>query len=304
MDEALARRVDEALTVLRFTARGALITDLDGTAVHQQGERVVVLDAVQGGLERIRLSGRPVIINTLRFPLSVMRTFGPQWMEWTLKPLPCVTLNGSLIGDLERSASGDLSFRERAAFPLWSGEIEAVFRHVDRALGAGADRFSLFIYPRDWRRGELIWTPVPARAAELKAKYVSATDVLTDPLDRLHQALMAEDLCLLSLQIERLDDPRLAFQHGHAMDFVTRPGIDKRSGAVWLCNRLAADHAASIGAGDTELDTFLDGIGLGIHVGGARLAFRGRHDTLRLPDPAALGSLLHHVAAHCEQTVP
>lgn len=299
-----AQRVRAALEQSQFSARGAVVTDLDGTAVHQVRTRVLIVDSVQHALERIRDSGRPVLINTLRFPLSVMRTFGVQWAEWTRHPLPCITLNGSLIGDLVQSDGGDLAFDERAAFPLKPDEVDEVLDGLERALDAGVDRFTLFVYPRDWQQGELIWTPLAERIGELSAKYVSASEVNADPISALKERLAAQDICMIAVQIEDPSDPRLAFQHASASSFVTTEGVNKRSGAQHLMGLLGADMAASIGAGDTELDTFLDGIGLSLHVGSFDLPYRGVHDTLKLASPHALGDVLFQVAEHCERTVP
>lgn len=303
-DCTLTRRVEAALDAASFAANGALITDLDGTAVHQDGDRVVIEKRVQLGLERVRTSGRPVIINTLRFPLSIMRTFGEQWSEWTRKPLPCVTLNGSLIGDIVRSDSGELVFDERCAFPLLEAEIESVLTRLEAALRAGFSRFTVFVYSRTWQDGEVIWTPSEARVQGLVDKYVSASVVVADGIEGLRHRLLTTEICMIAVQLEEAGDNRLAFQHANASNFFTRAGVDKRSGAIELTRLLSADFACSIGAGDTELDTFLDGVGLSLHVGPADLKFKGRLDTLRLEDPIALGAILSDVVAYCERTIP
>lgn len=296
----VADRVERALIAGGFVRRGAVISDLDGTAVHQTRDRWLIAEPVQTGLERVRELGRPVIINTLRFPLSVIWTFGAQWAQWMEKPLPCVTLNGSLIGDIVRSGD-DAVFAERAAFPLTAAEIGEVLAGLRQGLDEGSDDFTLFIYPRDPLIGEIIWTPDEERIAALKAKYLSASKVVAWPFPALCEALAAQDICMLSVLVERPEDTRLAFQHAKASSFVTHEGVDKRSGAAWLCGQLGADPAASVGAGDTELDTFLEGVGLSLHVGTLDLAYRGVHDTIRLPDPFALGAVLAHVADHCER---
>lgn len=294
----VAERVEKALVACGFARCGAVISDLDGTAVHQTRDRWLIAEPVQLGLERVREQGRPVIINTLRFPLSVIRTFGAQWVKWTEKPLPCVTLNGSLIGDIVRSG-GDLVFTERAAFPLSDAEIEEVLQGLEQGLGEGSDDFTVFLYPRDYLAGEIIWTPVAERTGALRAKYASAAQVVAWPFEQLRNFLEAQDICMLSVLVERPGDTRLAFQHGKPSSFVTRSGVNKRSGSEWLCGALSADTEASIGAGDTELDTFLDGVGIALHVGTLDLAFRGVHDTIRLPDPFAFGDVLSHVVDHC-----
>jgi hypothetical protein len=57
------------------------------------------------------------------------------------------------------------------------------------------------------------------------------------------------------------------------------------------------DIAASVGAGDTELDTFLSAVGLAVIVGNGELDFKGRVATLRLGDSPALGALLFELAS-------
>ena len=60
-----------------FATRGAFWTDLDGTLVHEEAGRIFISSEVELGLARIREHGRPVIANTLRFPLSVIRVLRP-----------------------------------------------------------------------------------------------------------------------------------------------------------------------------------------------------------------------------------
>src|SRR5512143_4103074 len=81
-----------------FARRGAIVTDLDGTAVHEFEGRSYVPEPVEFGLKRLHDAGHPFVINTLRFPLSVMRTFRRAWTSISNAPIPTVALNGSLIG--------------------------------------------------------------------------------------------------------------------------------------------------------------------------------------------------------------
>lgn len=55
------------------------MTDLDGTAVHELEGRAMLSRTMELGLKRVHERGREVLINTLRFPLSVMRVFGAEW---------------------------------------------------------------------------------------------------------------------------------------------------------------------------------------------------------------------------------
>ena len=72
-------QLDEFYNNSLFMTQGAVITDLDGTAVHESGGRTIIHQSVEIGLKKIYELGRPIIINTLRFPLSVIRTFGVDW---------------------------------------------------------------------------------------------------------------------------------------------------------------------------------------------------------------------------------
>lgn len=56
-----------------FAQRGAVITDLDGTAVHEHEGRIVIPKTVSHGLQQVYALARPIVINTLRFPLNVIR---------------------------------------------------------------------------------------------------------------------------------------------------------------------------------------------------------------------------------------
>ena len=55
---------------------------------------------------------------------------------------------------------------------------------------------------------------------------------------------------------------------------------------------LGVDLSHSIGAGDTEMDRFLNGVGLAILVGNPNLSFRGTLRTVQVRDSLELGDLL------------
>src|SRR2546423_11825681 len=96
----------------KFRDRGAVITDLDGTSVHEQEGRVYIPKAVELGLKHLYDLGRPLMLNSLRFPLSVLRTFGKEWHSISNAPIPTVTLNGSLLGYVTKTAEDHLIFEE------------------------------------------------------------------------------------------------------------------------------------------------------------------------------------------------
>src|SRR5918996_304822 len=106
-----------------FATSGSVVTDLDGTAVHEFQGKIVIPKEVELGLMHHYESGRPLLLNSLRFPLSVIRTFGQDWYKLSNAPIPTVTLNGSLMGFIKKTAEEELEFEEAAAFPLTQSEI-------------------------------------------------------------------------------------------------------------------------------------------------------------------------------------
>src|SRR5437879_6441717 len=58
-----------------------------------------------------------------------------------------------------------------------------------------------------------------------------------------------------------------AYQHSKRSNVFTHKGIDKLSGSQALAGHLGIDLRDSIGAGDTEMDRFLSGVGLAVIVG-------------------------------------
>src|SRR5688572_28633887 len=122
-----------------------------------------------------------------------MRTFGKEWLAISNSPIPVVSMNGSQLGYVQRDEKGELSFEEVAAFPLTSNEIDAVITGVEALLADDIRDVLLFYYPRDWRMGEIIWTPVPEKVAYVKDKYRSASAVSAVELGKLQEQLHAEE---------------------------------------------------------------------------------------------------------------
>jgi hydroxymethylpyrimidine pyrophosphatase-like HAD family hydrolase len=280
----------------RFAKHGGVVTDLDGTAVHEWQDRIVIAEPVEAGLIALRELGRPTILNSLRFPLSVIRTFGREWYRVTGAPVPTVSLNGSQIGHIVSDASGALAFDEIDAFPLVGADIDELLAGVRGLRDAGVDDIALFYYPRDWTRGELLWTPSAARVSELRQKYSSAAEVVSIPIDALAERLHSEDICMLALIVDVPQDQRMVYQHTQRTSFVTRRDVDKLFGARAIASHVGVSLVDSIGAGDTELDTFLAGVGLSLIVGNANVDFKGRVETLRLADSLELGKVLFELA--------
>jgi len=279
-----------------FTEKGGVITDLDGTAVHEDKGRIYIPEPVEFGLRAIYERGRPVVLNSLRFPLSVMRTFGKEWLAIAQAPIPVISMNGSQTGFVTTDEKGELCFEEIAAFPLSANEIDSVLAGVDALLEDDIREVLLFYYPRDWRLGEIIWTPVAEKVLHVKEKYKSASSVIAVEADKLAEMLHSEEICMIFLLIERPADDLMAYQHSKPSSFFTAKGVDKLSGTMALAEPLNFDLASSLGAGDTLMDVFLNGVGLSVHVGPQELPFRGSHNTIKLQNSFELGDLLFHLA--------
>lgn len=279
-----------------FATSGALITDLDGTAVHEFQGKIVIPREVELGLMRHYESGRPLILNSLRFPLSVIRTFGQDWYKLSNAPIPTVTLNGSLMGFVNKTPESELVFEEAAAFPLTAVEIGEALEGVKGLLDGGIKNVLVFYYPRDWRIGEVIWTPVPENIIAVKEKYRSASAVTAVEFPKLHEQMLAEDLCMIFLLIDAPEDQLMAYQHTKRSNFITHKGVDKLMGAQRMAELLSCDIRQSLGAGDTELDNFLNGVGLALLVGNNELKFHGLIETIKLNDSHELGNLLFRAA--------
>jgi hydroxymethylpyrimidine pyrophosphatase-like HAD family hydrolase len=280
----------------RFAENGAVVTDLDGTAVHEEHGRIYIPEPVEFGLKAIYERGRPVVINSLRFPLSVMRTFGKEWLAIAGAPIPTVSMNGSQIGYVTRDEKDELCFEEIDAFPLTANDIEEVLEGVEGLLAGDIREVLLFYYPRDWRMGEIIWTPVAEKVIHVKEKYTSASSVTAVELEKLREQLLSEEICMIFLLIERPSDDLMAYQHSKPSSFFTRKGVDKLTGTKEIAARLGFDLRDSIGAGDTPMDSFLNGVGMAVQVGGRDLDFRGLHSTLKLANSFELGDFLFTLA--------
>lgn len=294
----VAVRIDRFLEKADHFGKGAIITDLDGTAVHEDNGRIYIPPQVEFGLKALYEKGRPVVLNSLRFPLSVMRTFGKEWLAISGAPIPVVSMYGSQLGYVTRDEKEELCFEELAAFPLMPAEIDSVLTGVDALLDDGIRDVLLFYYPRDWRMGEIIWTPVAEKVVHVKEKYASASSVIAVEPEKLADLLHSEEICMIFLLIERAADDLMAYQHSRPSSFFTAKGVDKLSGSEVMAGLLRFDLASSIGCGDTEMDNFLGGVGLAIHVGGRELDFHGSFETIRITSSFELGDALFYIAGH------
>jgi hydroxymethylpyrimidine pyrophosphatase-like HAD family hydrolase len=144
--------------------------------------------------------------------------------------------------------------------------------------------------------GEIIWTPVPDNVFHVKQKYLSASSVTAVEFNKLCDQLSAEQLCMIFLLIDLPHDQLMAYQHTKRSNFFTHKGVDKLFGAQQIARHLSIDLTQSIGAGDTELDSFLSGVGLAVLVGNNNLDYKGLMHTVRLSNAFQFGSLLFRLA--------
>jgi hydroxymethylpyrimidine pyrophosphatase-like HAD family hydrolase len=278
-----------------FCHTGGVVTDLDGTAIHEYQGKYSIPQEVELGLTKIYGLGRPVVINTLRFPLSVMHTFGKDWYRISNCPIPTVLMNGSQLGYIIENSRG-LLYEEIAAFPLTEAEIDHVISKVTDLLSDGIADLLVFFYPRKWQIGELIWTPVKEKIPVVEHKYKSASSVFSGAINDLEETLKGQDICMIFLLIDIPEDKLMAYQHTKKSNFFNHEGIDKRSGAVEIAKHLNFTLSASVGAGDSEMDAFLTEVGLAVHVGNPYLSLKGISPPLKVNGSSEFGELLFQLA--------
>ncbi len=291
------KQLKQFLQQSAYMTQGAIVTDLDGTVLQEEEGKARIAVPVEAALNELYGLGRPVILNTLRFPLNVIRTLGQEWHRLAREqPIPLVSMNGSQIGFVKASDHKGLVFEELAAFPLAPSEIEEILAGVDGLLAGGIRDLLVFSYPRDWRIGEVIWTPVAEAVPFIRGKYKSASSVIAVELGKLRQRLLDDEICMMFLLINIAEDKLMAYQHTKPSSFFTHANIDKLSGALQLTMRLGVDLAHSVGAGDTEMDRFLKGVGLALQVGEGALEYHGLSQTIRVKHVLELGEILFRLA--------
>ena len=281
----------------KFEECGGLITDLDGTAIHEFEGRYSIPQSVQLGLDKIYDLGRPIVLNTLRFPLSVIRTFGQEWYKISNAPIPTVLMNGSQLGYIMQNNEGNFLYNEIDAFPLEPNEIAAVLQIVTSFIKNNDLDLLVFYYPRDWEQGEIIWTPLADKIEPVQKKYLSASKVYSSSLENLQADLHAQEICMIFLLIDIPQDRLMAYQHTKRNNFFTHKGVDKDFGALQIANHLQFDLKHSIGAGDSEMDSFLRSVGLAIHVGNPLLSIEGLLPPIKVNSSSEFGELLFALAA-------
>lgn len=279
-----------------FAEQGGVITDLDGTAIFEFEGRYSVPKSVELALEKIYSLGRPVVINTLRFPLSVINTFGKEWYRISNTPIPTVLMNGSQLGYLVKNDDGIIGYQEITAFPLIATEINDVVATIRNLVSDGIENLLVFYYPREWKKGEIIWTTSEDKIKMVQKKYLSASGVYSSSVEQLHTGLLAEEICMIFLLVQIPQDKLMAYQHTKKSNFFTRKGVDKLSGAKEIARHLKFDLQNSVGAGDSEMDTFLKGVGLAVHVGNNLLPYNGIFSSMHVGGSSELGELLFELS--------
>jgi hydroxymethylpyrimidine pyrophosphatase-like HAD family hydrolase len=272
-------------------AKTFLALDLDGTALLEDHGKVFISSSVEKGVKAIHDFQIPVVLNTLRFPMSVINTVGEAWYQIADVPILTVLLNGSVLGYI-KCDDGDLHYEELAAFPMTQLEITSMLKGVAQLIEDGIDELLVFFYSRDWKEGETLWTPKKERVPALRKKFVSASRVFSGSVDELTGELLRREICMASLFVDRPQDLLMAYQHSKRNSFFTTEGVNKASGLRAVAEKINRSCTESLGAGDTEMDTFLSEVGFAVIVGGAKLRFRGRQETIRVATPQELGNVL------------
>src|SRR5215208_4839751 len=131
-------------------SKAFLALDLDGTTLLEDHGKVFISSSVEKGVKAIHDLNIPVVLNTLRFPLSVITTIGTAWYHIADAPILTVLLNGSVLGYI-KCTDGDLHYEEIAAYPMSAEEVRTMVGGVAQLLKAGIDDVLLFSYSRDWK---------------------------------------------------------------------------------------------------------------------------------------------------------
>ena len=139
-----------------FIQLGGVLTDLDGTVIKEKSGESYMPQEVQHGLARMYGASCPVIINTLRFPLSIINNFANKWHRLTQDSIPVVTLNGAQSGYIIKQKE-KFTFQETVAFPLTEKRNFPVFCRYQNAVDGKRPRCSSLLLPKrlDKRRGYL-----------------------------------------------------------------------------------------------------------------------------------------------------
>lgn len=297
LNEAQQAQLQNFFNQSLFPEEGAVITDLDGTAIYEHQGRYLIPQSVELGLKSIYDLGRPVVLNTLRFPFSVMRTFGKEWYSISNSPIPTVLMNGSQLGYIVTNSKGEFAYEEIAAYVLTQQEIDDVLASITRLVEQNVENLLVFYYPRNWQLGEIIWTPVKESVPHVQKKYMSAAEVISGGVEVISAELKKQEICMIFMLVDLPEDKLMAYQHTKKNNFFTHQGVNKRFGAEQIADKLGFSLKHSLGAGDSEMDTFLTAVGQAVHVGNPFLSYESILPPIRLQGSAELGDLLFQLAA-------
>ena len=125
----------------------------------------------------------------------------------------------------------------------------------------------MFFYPRDWTRGEIIWTPDAARVQDVAAKYRSASRVISGDVGTLERELTAEEICMVFQLLDLPQDRAMAYQHTQRNSFFCRR---RQNYGAHASRHLGIDLLHSIGAGDSPMDDFPAGVGFAVILGACK----------------------------------
>jgi hydroxymethylpyrimidine pyrophosphatase-like HAD family hydrolase len=206
-------------------------------------------------------------------------------------------MNGSQLGYIMQNNEGKFLYNEIDAFPLEPNEIAEVLQIVASFIKNNDLDLLVFYYPRDWEQGEIIWTPLTDKTELVQKKYVSASKVYSSSLENLQSELHEQQICMIFLLIDVPQDRLMAYQHTKRNNFFTHKGVDKDFGAQQIANHLQFELKHSIGAGDSEMDSFLQSVGLAIHVGNPLLSYEGLLPPIKVKNSSEFGEILFELAA-------
>ena len=299
---AALRQLRSFLAPGGFARAGAVITDLDGTAVLEREGRICLPPEIELGLKRVHDLGRPVIANTLRFPLSVIRVFGAEWHRATGTHLPLVSMKGSQIGRVVTSASGETSFEEWHAETL---ERRRDRRGAERRRRPGGRRASTTCSSSAIRatgpRASASGRRTPRRIEAVRAKYLSASAVSLRRRRRpARGAARRADLHAVPAdrRAARPPDGLPAHQSGELLH--PRRG-EQEAAAPRRSPRTSASISASRSAPATPRPTTSSPPAASpSSSAAAALDYKGLRDTVRVEGIAALGALLSTVGDSLE----
>jgi hydroxymethylpyrimidine pyrophosphatase-like HAD family hydrolase len=226
-----------------------------------------------------------------------MRTFGKEWYKISNAPIPTVLMNGSQLGFITDAGEGKFGYEEITSFPLNEEEINNLLQIVNDFLKDCGKQLIGVLLPKRLEAWRNYLDTGKRKDTEIQNKYRSASTVFSGELSQLEDELKRQDICMIFLLIDIPQDKLMAYQHTKKSSFFTHTGVDKRSGSEYIAEHLGFELNHSLGAGDSEMDTFLTAVGQAVHVGNPYLKYEGLLPSIRLESSKELGDLLFQLAA-------